>query len=353
MKIALIGFPQAGKKTLFTLLTGRAVPEGRKPGEAVEGPAPIGDPRLATLTALCRPRQTVHAENRFVLCPDAVPGENGREWLLAAARCDLLCLVVRAFASDSVYHPAGSVDAERDRKRLEEELLLSDLEIVDKRLTRLAKEKRPGRPAAQAIEEAALRRCLETLEAGRRLSGLTLEKAEASAILSLGLLTRRPLLYVANVSESEAGRPPGGCALAVSAKIEAEIAALEDPAERGGYLAAIGLSAPGLDRMNQAAYAALGLMSFYTVGEDEVRAWTIRRGAAAPEAGGAVHSDIERGFIRAEVIAFEDFVAAGSERAARERGLMQTRGRDYVIEDGDICNFLFSVSKTGGKAGGG
>jgi hypothetical protein len=343
MKIALIGFPQAGKKTLFTLLTGRKVNEGRKAGEAVEGVASIRDPRVSTLAGIFKPQRTVYAENRFVLCPDAVVGQGDRDWLRAAGRGDLLCLVVRAFESNEVYHPAGSVDAQRDRKQLEEELVFSDLEIVDKRLTRLAKEKRAGRPAAQAIEEAALRKCLETLEAGRRLAELTLDKAETAAILSLDLITRLPLLCVYNVPEAEVARPVGPSALAVSARIEAEIAEIEEAGERREYLASLGLSSPGLDRMNQAAYDALGLMSFYTVGEDEVRAWTIRKGALAPEAGGKVHTDIERGFIRVEVIKFDDLVAAGSEQAAKKQGLMQTRGRDYVIEDGDICNFLFSV----------
>lgn len=343
MKIALIGFPQAGKKTLFTLLTGRKVPEGRKAGEAVEGIAAIRDPRVSALAAVVRPERTVYAENRFVLCPDAVVGAGDREWLSAAGRCDLLCLVVRAFASDAVYHPAGSVDARRDRARLEEEIVLSDMEIVDKRLTRLAKEKRAGRSTAQAIEEAALRKCMEALDAGKRLSELSLEKHESVAIGSLDLLTRLPILCVENVSEAEVARPSGPGTLAISARIEAEIDEIGDPGERREYLASLGLASPGLDRMNQAAYDALGLMSFYTVGEDEVRAWTIRKGASAPAAGGKVHTDIERGFIRVEVIKYDGLVAAGSERAAKEQGLMQTRGRDYVIEDGDICNFLFSV----------
>jgi GTP-binding protein YchF len=343
MRVALIGLPAAGKKTLFTLLTGRAVPAGRKPGEIVEGVARIQDPRVDRLSAICDPRKTVYAENLFVLCPDApLRGEN-REWLEAVARCELICLVLRAFESEAVFHPSGSVDPARDRSFLESELLLADLEIVEKRLTRIAKEARNRLGPDQALEEKALHKCQQALEAGRRLEDAALNAHELRSIRSLGLRTLIPLLCAYNVSESHLRHDFGPRSLAVSALIEAEIAGIESAAERAEYVASLGLASSGLDRMNAAAYDALGLMSFYTIGKDEVRAWTIRKGSTAPTAGGKVHTDIERGFVRAEVIKYDDLVAAGSEKAARDSGKMQLRGKDYVIEDGDICHFLFSV----------
>ncbi len=343
MKIALIGLPQAGRKTLFTLLTGRSVPEIRKPGETVEGIAAIRDARIDRLSEICRPKRKVYAENNFVLCPDAVTGAGSREWLDAARRCDLLCLVVRAFESGAVYHPAGSVDAARDEENLRTELLFADMELVEKRLDRMAKDARSGLNTDHKAEQETLQACMKALEAGTPLTGLPLPPHAVASIRSLGLLTLIPLMVIVNVSESAAGAPGLGGALALSCLIEQEIAAMADEAERREFMEAMGLGEPGLDRVNAAAYDALGLMSFYTTGKDECRAWTIRKGSPAPVAGGKIHSDIERGFIRVEVIKYTDFVEAGSESAAKERGRMLTKGRDYIIEDGDICHFLFNV----------
>jgi GTP-binding protein YchF len=326
------------------LLTGREVAESRRPDETVEGAAPIADPRVSTLSGIFNPRKTTFAENQFVLCPDVVNGSGSRAWRDAAARCDLLCLVVRAFASEEVYHPTGSVDGERDRTELRSELRLSDMELIEKRLVRIEKEKRAGQTAEQKAEEAVLAKCMAGLEEERDILDLGLETHEDEAIKSLDLLTRIPLLEVDNVSEDDLAEKRGGDdRLRISARIEQEIAGLTDEGERGDFMAMVGLETSGLDRVNEAAYAALGLMSFYTVGEDEVRAWTIRRGSSAPVAGGKIHSDIERGFIRVEVIKYDDLVAAGSEKAAKDRGKVQLKGKDYVMEDGDICHFLFNV----------
>jgi GTP-binding protein YchF len=343
MKVALLGLPQAGKRTLFTLLTGRHVPEARKPGETVEGVAHIRDPRVDTLSGLCKPERTVYAENQFSLCPDVVEGAAAREWLEAARKCDLLCLVVRAFTSSQVYHPSGSVDAERDLAFALGELLLADMELVEKRLTRMGKEKRAGQTAEQIFEERVLQKAMAALEAGKRLDAAGLTEEELTAVRSLRLLTLIPTLPCFNADEGDVTRSFAAGALTVSAKIEQEIMAIENETERREYLASLGLESSGVDRMNAAAYDALGLMSFYTVGADEVRAWTIRKGTHAPRAAGKVHTDIERGFIRVEVIKYDDLVAAGSEHAAKGAGKVQTRGRDYVLQDGDICHFLFNV----------
>ncbi len=343
MRIGLLGLEQAGKKTLFRLLTGRRAEGRQRPGEALEGVARIHDPRVDVLAGICKPERTVYAENHFVLCPDVTLGSGKREWLEAARRCDLLCLVVRAFDSAEVYHPAGSVEPARDRDTLQTELVFADVELVDKRQEKLSKEMKGGRTAAQLAEKAVLDKLAAVLDGGATAASAGLTAEDREAVRHLGLVTLLPALWAHNVSEGEAGRDPGAGALAVSALIEQEIAEIEDPAERKEYLDAMGFEGSGLDRMNAAAYDALGLMSFYTIGPDEVRAWTIRKGSLAPQAGGKVHSDIERGFIRVEVIKYDDLVAAGSEKAAKDRGKMAVKGRDYVLEDGDICHFLFNV----------
>ena len=343
MKIALLGLPQSGKRTLFSLLTGRPVPGTRKPGELFEGIAAIRDPRIEVLSRLCKPEKTTFAQNIFALAPDVDTGGTERAWLDASRKCDLLCLVVRAFASDAVFHPAGSVDPDRDLANLRAELMLADMEIVEKRLVRLEKEKKAGQTTAQVREEAVLRRCMTALEADQRLDTLAFDAQEAAVLRNLELVTMIPMLAMFNVSEGDLARPVPPAALAVSCQIEQEIMTIQETEARREFLESLGLKESGVDRVNAAAYAALGLMSFYTQGPDEVRAWTIRRGSPAPVAGGKIHSDIERGFIRVEIIKYDDFVAAGSEKVAKESGKLQLKGKDYVMEDGDICHFLFNV----------
>lgn len=343
MKIAILGLAQTGKKTLFSLLTGRPVPASRKPGEAIEGTAPIHDHRVEALSALYQPKKTTYAENQFVLCPDITASSTSRQWMDPARRCDLLCLLIRAFDSPEVFHPAGSVDPARDRALIEAELLLADMQLVETRLQRLAKEKKGGQTQAQLLEEDILQRFNAALDQEKFLSSVPLEPHEEQVIKSLDLVTRTPLLYAYNVSEADIGKDFGSAVFTISCEIEREIAAIEDATERAEFMEAMGITRPSLDRINAALYDALGLMSFYTAGEDECRAWTIRKGSRAPVAGGKIHSDIERGFIRVEVMKYDDLMAAGSEQAVKQAGKMQLHGRDYVIEDGDICHFLFNV----------
>ena len=344
MKIALLGLPQSGKRTLFSLLTGREVSEHRSEGESVEGVAPIRDPRVDVIAGIAKPEKIKYAENKIVLCPDIAEGTGKREWLDAARRCDLLCVVVRAFASERIYHPSGSVDAERDRGALNTEFLLADLELIEKRLERIAKEKKAGRTPAQIKEEQTLQKCREAIEAEKNINSLELDQEELASVKSLNLVTLMPLLWVYNVDEDKAGtHNEDGDIFTVSALIEKEIMGMDDPEERREYLEALGLVSSGLDRLNAAAYDKLGLMSFYTMGKDEVRAWTIRKGTPAPAAGGKIHSDIERGFIRVEIIKYDDLTGAGSEAAVKSQGKALLKGKDYIIEDGDICNFRFNV----------
>jgi len=343
MEIGIVGLPQAGKRTLFKLLTGQGVPESRKPGEVVRGIAQVQDSRVDELARICQPRKITFAENAFVLCPDIAAGPGQRVWLDAARRCDLLCLVVRTFASEAVYHPEGSVDAHRDRTEIETELILADLELVLNRLLRIQKETRGGQRPAGGAEERALKKAEAALEVSRPLAAVEWSTEERAAIRGLGFVTLQPWLWTYNVGEDDLAREFGPDVFTVSCRIEQEIAAIESAEERKEFLADLGLTSAGLERVNRAAYAALGLISFYTIGPDEVRAWTIRRGSAAPRAGGKIHSDIERGFIRVEVIAYDDLIAAGSEKEAKANGKVHSRGRDYILQDGDICHFLFSV----------
>jgi len=342
MKIALLGLPQAGKRTLFTLLTGRKVPDGRKEDESVEGRAPVRDPRVDVIAGIVKPQRTKYAETVFLLCPDIEEGSADRYWLETARKCELLCLVVRAFSAEEVYHPRGSIDPVRDRANLETELLLADLELVEKRLERIGKEKRAGQTHLQEVEERTLQKCRQAIESEQKPGTLKLDTEENASLRSLNLLTLKPILWAYNVDEKDV-RNEGVDPLTISCKIEEEIGAIEDPEERRQFLSGMGLDSPGVDRMNRAAYDTLGLMSFYTMGEDEARAWTIRKGSTAPTAAGKIHTDIERGFIRVEIIKYDDLVTAGSETAVKTQGKIQLKGKDYVIEDGDICNFRFNV----------
>lgn len=349
MRVALLGLPQSGKRTLFTLLTGRAIPPGHSETEPLEGIAPIKDPRVGVLAELTRPEKTTYAENIVALCPDIKQGSDKREWFDAARRCDLLCVVVRDFTSEDVYHPAGSVNAARDRANLAAEFLITDLILVETRLQRIAKEQRSGQTSAQALEQKALLKCKDALEKEKGVREAGLEPHEMALIRSLDFLTLKPILWVYNVDEARLGsetlRHDGekDGVFVVSCRIEQEVMSLSDNAERLAFMKDLGLNSLGPDRLNSAAYDAMGLMSFYTIGPDEARAWTIRKGTLAPAAAGKVHTDIERGFIRAEVMKYDDLVALGSEKAVKEAGKAQLKGKDYIVEDGDICHFRFNV----------
>ena len=289
MKIALLGLPQSGKRTLFSLLTGRGTAAGQLT-EPLEGIAPVRDPRVDKIAEIERPEKITYAETGIILCPEIDPGSGTNPWIGAAKLSELLCVLVRDFSSEEVYHPSGSVNAERDRTDIETELLIADLSLIEKRLEKIAKDRKKS-----------------------------------------------------NVDEDKVAQNNDDNVFRVSALIEKEITSISDPTERSDFLNDLGLSESGVNRLNSIAYDLLGLMSFYTMGEDEARAWTIKKGTLAPVAGGKIHTDIERGFIRVEVIKFDDLLEAGSEKAVKASGKALLKGKDYIIEDGDICNFRFNV----------
>ena len=344
MKIALLGQPQAGKRTLFSLLTGQTMPEFRSAKDVLSGRAFIKDPRVEKMSQIENPDETVFAENNFLLCPDIELNSGKYDWLEEARKSDLIALVVRDFDSDDVFHPQGSVDSARDRDNLLSELILADLDLVEKRLERISKENRKIKQTKLSeLEEKLLQQFQEQLEQEKFLNELELSEDEFSAIKSLNFITQKPYLLCYNVSEDNLAKDIDANSFAVSALIEKELLDIEDPLERAEYLQELGIEMTGVDRLNAKVYEMLGLMSFYTTGKDEVRAWTIQQGSLAPIAGGKIHSDIQRGFIRVEVIKYDDFVSCNGEKDAKAQGKMKTKGKDYAIEDGDICHFLFNV----------
>ncbi len=345
MKIALLGFESSGKKTLFSLLTGHAAPEFLHEGQVLEGQAFVRDERVDKLSALYKPKKTTHANIQFIVCPPVTTGTGYELWLKEARLCDLLCLVVRKFSNPEVFHPLGRIDLEADRQTIKSELILADLMLVEKRLDRIAKDKRrAANEPTLAVEEQLLQKCKVALEEEKPVSTLTFSDDEKVILANLCLITQKSILWCMNVDESEASQAPTHeNEIIISAKIEKEISEITDAAERNTFMEELGLKESGLQKLTLAAYKALGLMSFYTSGEDEVRAWTIRIGTKAPQAGGKVHSDIERGFVRVEIMNCEELLSVGSEHKLKTLGKVHVKGKDYVIQDGDICHFLFAV----------
>jgi GTP-binding protein YchF len=343
---------------LFQLLTGAAGPPPSGRPEARVGIARVPDPRVEALAEMFRPRKKTPATVEYVDVPGVGKGEGAALVDLPALRgVDALVHVVRAFESDAVPHPEGSVDPLRDANMLELELILADLGAVERRLERLdANIKKANRPDDVA-ERAIFLKMKETLEAERPLRQLTLAEDERRRLRGYSFLSEKPLLLVVNLGEdglrnaaafldssglTAYAAGPGLAVCAVSAPIEAEMAELEGEDARA-FREDLGLSEPGLDRVIRTSYALLGLISFLTAGEDECRAWTITRGTRAQQAAGTIHSDIERGFIRAEVVAYTDLMAAGSLAACREKGTLRLEGKEYPVQDGDVINFRFNV----------
>jgi GTP-binding protein YchF len=355
MKLGLIGFPQVGKRTLFRLLMGQeSEPENGK-GE-IQGFACVRDERFERLVEIYRPRLETPAQIEFALLPDLEKQaeRNARIWR-ALEKVDVICHLVRVFPEDTVFHVAGSVDPRRDIAALNGELQLNDLLFIEKRMERLEKERGRNGDARRAAREKELLLGMKAhLEAGRFLSAFPFTAEEQKLVSGYPFLTRKPMIVILNIGENQLHDPgladplaqafPGPSFewIAVSAKIEEELSLLEEE-DRQAFLEELNLNRPALDRLTLVCYSALGLISFFTVGPDEVRAWTPRKESLAPQAARVIHSDLERGFIRAEVIKYQDLIRLGNEQKVREAGKLLQRGRDYVVEDGDIINFLFHV----------
>jgi GTP-binding protein YchF len=359
---ALIGLPSTGKSTLFQLMTSaKDAPRGQGKTETAVGISKVPDQRLDRLTAMYNPRKRVPATIEFT---DIVaPGRTGASALVDVAgykTADALVHVVRAFRDPAVPHPAGAIDPARDAQAMEDELILADLGVVERRLERLDKDLKKNRSTELERERDLIMRCRAALESGQPLRALGLAGDDLRRLRGFQLLSAKPLLLVINLDEEDVGetasvegaaaktglttflsRAATG-AVPVCAKIELEIAAL-DPADAEAFLKDLGLSESGLARVIRASYDLLGYISFFTVGEDECRAWSIPRGFPAQEAAAEIHSDIARGFIRAEVVAYDALIGRGSMAACKEHGEVRLEGKEYIVKDGDIINFRFAT----------
>jgi len=363
LRLGIVGLPNVGKSTLFNALTSARALVANYPFATIEpntGVVQVPDPRLAVLADIVKPERTVPAVVEFVdiagLVKGASEGEGlGNQFLANIREVDAIVHVVRCFEDDDVQHVMGPVDPMRDREIVNLELGLADLASVEKRLDKTTRVARSGDAQAK-LELRLLEPVRDALAAGRPARAVTPTADEAATFRSFNLLTAKPVLYAANVDETEiatgnrhvealraALEREGETAEVVifSAKVEAELAELA-PEDRAEFLESLGVRESGLDRLAHAAYHLLGLRSYFTAGEKEVRAWTIHQGDRAPAAAGVIHSDFEKGFIRAETVAYQDFVRVGGWKAARDQGLARAEGREYVVQDGDVMLFRFS-----------
>lgn len=359
LRAGLIGLPSTGKTTLFNLLTraGEDSATGRiGRNEARMGTAMVPDERLERLTGLYEPRREVAATVAFA---DLAGGATPRNLVDVGAyrEAHALLHVVRAFRADDVPHAAGSVDPGRDARAVEDELILADLEVTERRIERIERDRRKGAAAGLDREIDLLDRCRAALENGEPIRALKLDRDDARALRGFQFLSAKPLLLVVNLDEDDVGDLDRAVeraglgdmlaqarvrAVAVCAQIELEITQL-DPQDARLFMSDLGLPEPGLNRIVRAAYELLGYISFFTVGEDECRAWSVADGSRAPEAAGAVHTDMQRGFIRAEVVSHADLLQRGSLGACRNHGEVRLEGKEYVVRDGDVINFRFAT----------
>lgn len=352
LSIGIVGLPNVGKSSLFTALTKKSGFAANYPFATIEpnvGLVPVPDKRLDGLAAIDHPAKIIPATVEFVdiagLVAGASQGEGlGNKFLANIRETDAICEVVRFFSDPNVEHVSKKVDPQSDVETIKTELILADIATIEKALPRLEKEGK--RYKEKAINFEAAQKVLEGLNEGKRALQLNLSEEEQDAIRELCLLTMKPMLYIANVDEdkvnAELPEIDGQQSVPISAKIEADLAEL-DAEEAAIFMEELGLDESGLSRLIREAYKLLGLQSYFTSGETETRAWTIPVGAKAPQAAGVIHSDFERGFIKAETASYEDYVALGGEKGCRDAGKLRQEGKDYVVQDGDVMHFKFNV----------
>jgi hypothetical protein len=351
LSIGIVGLPNVGKSTLFNLLTKKGVEAANYPFCTIDpnvGVVKVPDMRLDKLAEVSQPKKIIPTTIEFVdiagLVAGASKGEGlGNQFLAHIRECDAICEVIRDFKDKNIIHVNGKIDPSSDKETINMELIFADLATVEKRLDRLRRDARSGDKELKA-NLVILEKIYPHLSAGRAVRELSFEEEELPFVKSLSLLTIKPILYLLNIDEATQEDVLEGTneeIIRINVKLEEEIVNLPEE-EQAEYIKELGLSQSGLDRLIQSAYKLLGLDTFFTTGADETRAWTIKHGSKAPQAAGEIHTDFIKGFVRAEVINWEKFIECGSDAKAKEAGLMRIEGKEYIVQDGDVCNFLIN-----------